>query len=75
MERYQNLSGNSGVTAYEIGQDSITVQFQDGAVYLYTGQSAGLANLREMQRLALAGQGLSSFIARVVRDGYASKLH
>ena len=34
MERYQNLGGNSGVVAYEIGQDFIRVQFSDGSIYL-----------------------------------------
>ena len=53
MERYKNLGGNSGVAAYEIGQGSITVQFKDGSAYLYTSQSAGMANLAEMQRLAV----------------------
>ena len=75
MERYMNFSGNSGVTAYEIGDDSIAVEFQERTVYLYTNQSTGAANIREMQRLAIAGRGLSSFIARVVRDAYAEKLH
>ena len=74
MERYKNLSGNSGVVAYEIGDDSIAVEFQEGAVYRYTSQSTGTANIREMQRLAVVGRGLSSFIARVVREGYAQKL-
>lgn len=74
MERYKNIGGDSGVTAYEIGQDSITVQFKDGAAYLYNNQSAGSANLTEMQRLAAAGQGLNSFISRVVQKGYAQKL-
>lgn len=74
MEHYKNIGGDSGVAAYEIGQGSITVQFKDGAVYLYNNQSAGAANLAEMQRLATAGQGLNSFISRVVRKGYAQKL-
>jgi hypothetical protein len=74
MERYKNLSGDSGVAAYEIGQGSITVQFKDGAVYLYTNQSTGAANIAEMQRLAVAGQGLNSFINRIARKGYAQKL-
>jgi hypothetical protein len=74
MEHYKNLSGNSGVTAYEIGEGSIIVQFKDGAVYLYNNQSAGSANIAEMQLLAAAGQGLNSFISRVVRKGYAQKL-
>jgi hypothetical protein len=32
MERYKNLGGKSGVSAYEIGSDSITVQFTTGSV-------------------------------------------
>lgn len=74
MERYKNFGGDSDVSAYEIGQGSITVQFRDGAVYLYTNQSAGIANIAEMHRLATAGQGLNSFIMRFVRKGYAQKL-
>lgn len=74
MVRYKNIGGNSGVAAYEIGQGSITVHFNDGAAYLYNNQSAGIANIAEMQRLAAAGQGLNSFIGRVVRKSYAQKL-
>lgn len=74
MERYKNLGGDSGVVGYEIAEGAITVQFKDGATYLYTTQSAGAGNLAEMQRLAVAGRGLNSFISRVVRKGYARKL-
>ncbi|AMC35759.1 hypothetical protein [Janthinobacterium sp. B9-8] len=74
MEVYMNLGRGSGVAAYEIGQGAITVQFKDGAMYLYNNQSAGQANIIEMQRLARAGQGLNSFISRVVRKAYAEKL-
>ena len=74
MEVYKNLSGSSGAVAYEIGDNSITVQFQGGTAYLYTNQSAGADNIAEMQRLAVAGRGLCSFISRVVRKGYAQKL-
>ncbi|MCS6514799.1 hypothetical protein [Burkholderia thailandensis] len=74
MERYKNLGGDSNVVAYEIEQGAITVQFGDGSVYLYTTQSAGAANIAEMQRLANVGQGLNSFIGRVVRKGYARKI-
>lgn len=73
MERYTNRGGNSAVRAFEIGEDSIKVQFDDGRVYLYTAGSAGTANLEEMKRLAREGQGLNSFISRVVRKMYASK--
>lgn len=73
MERYKNLGGDSSVIAYELGQGEITVQFNDGWLYLYTAQSAGAANLSEMQRLASIGRGLNSFIGHVVRKGYARK--
>jgi len=74
VERYKNFGGDSGVIAYELGDGSITVQFNDGSIYLYTSQSTGPGNLAEMQRLAQAGEGLNSFISRVVRKGYADKL-
>lgn len=74
MERYKNIDGDSGVTAFEIGQGSITVQFKNGAVYFYNNQSAGPANIIEMHRLAATGRGLNSFINRVVRKSYAQKL-
>lgn len=74
MERYKNLGGNSGVSAYAIGADSITVQFSSGAVYLYTYGSAGNANIERMKSLAAAGEGLNSYINRNVRTDYESKL-
>lgn len=38
MERYQNRGGDSGVVGFEIGDDSITVQFRDNSLYLCSGQ-------------------------------------
>ena len=74
MQRYKNLSGESGVLAYEIGDRAITVRFSGGERYLYTDQSAGADNIAEMQRLATLGSGLSTFISQVVKDRYARKL-
>ncbi len=74
MERYRNLGGDSGVVAYELGDDSIAVEFSDGSLYLYTYQSAGSHNIEEMKVLAVAGRGLNSFINNNVRKKYASKL-
>lgn len=74
METYENLGGDSGVRAYEIGSDSIKVQFNDGSVYLYTYLSAGRDNIEHMKIIALAGVGLNSFINRCVRKSYAAKL-
>ena len=72
MKRYGNLSGNSGVTRFEIGRDSVLVEFQ-GVLYLYTNESAGKANVERMKALARAGRGLSGFISRHVRKQYAGK--
>ena len=74
MKRYRNLSGNSGVAAYESGRDSITLQFVDGGEYLYTVESAGAENIRRMRKLAEVGEGLSAFVAQHVRGQYAAKL-
>jgi hypothetical protein len=74
MQRYKNRSGDSGVVAYDIDAGSITILFRGGDRYLYTIESAGAANIAEMQRLANAGRGLCSFISRVIRDRYARKL-
>lgn len=73
MERYANRGGDSNVAAFEIGPTSINVQFRDGLTYVYTYQSAGQGNVEQMKQLAMAGQGLNSFIGRVVRKGYARK--
>lgn len=73
MQRYKNLSGQSGVVAYELGADSIRVKFKDGFVYLYTARSSGSLHIRNMQQLASDGEGLNSYISRHVREYYASK--
>lgn len=74
MEIYKNLGGNSNARAYEIGSDSITVQFGDGSIYLYTYRSAGQSSIEHMKSLAVQGRGLNSFIMRHVRKGYESKI-
>jgi hypothetical protein len=74
MQRYANLSGDSGVSKFQIVPGAIVIEFEQGPVYLYTEQSAGAANVAEMQRLAKAGRGLSSFISRRVKDKYERKI-
>jgi len=74
MTPYKNLSRRSGVLAYEIARDSIAVQFEDGAIYLYTEKSAGRSGIEQMKDLAHAGRGLSTFIVRHVRKAYALRL-
>jgi hypothetical protein len=74
MQRYRNLSGNSGVVAYGLHGHAIVVQFEDGGVYLYTYASTGRDKVERMKQLAAEGRGLSAFIAQHVREHYASKL-
>lgn len=73
MERYRNLGGDSGVAAYSFEEGAITVQFSNGWFYQYTNQSAGAANVSEMQRLARTGQDLNSYINRIVRERHSKK--
>lgn len=74
MKPYRNISTNSGVIAYSIGRNSITIQFIDGATYLYTYQSAGKEHVQHMKKAAEAGKGLSTYISQHVKDKYAEKL-
>ena len=74
MQRYGNRSGKSGIAAYEIGNDAITVRFTSGERYLYTTDSAGPENIARMQQLAREGDGLSTFISQHIRERYARKL-
>lgn len=72
MIRYRNISGNSGVDAYEIHEDDIHVRF-GRTTYVYNDASVGRANLETMKELASAGEGLSTFISQHARKDYASK--
>lgn len=72
MQPYQNLSGESGVRAYEIGDDFIRVEFENGT-YLYTYESAGEENIETMKQLAEEGRGLNRFVNRVVKELFESK--
>ena len=74
MQLYKNLGGNSGVSAYAISDDSITVQFNDGGTYLYNYNKPGAQSVERMKQLAISGRGLNSFISTSVKKNYASKL-
>ena len=74
METYRDLINDSGVGAYEVSNDSITVRFKIGAVYLYNYASTGVTDIEEMKRLAESGDGLNSYIGRKVKGNYAKRL-
>ena len=69
VRQYANLSGKSGVAAFECGDGFIVVEFvaKDADAerfYRYTAQSAGASTIATMQKLAATGRGLSTFIAQ-----------
>lgn len=74
MTPYQNLAGDAGVAAYEIGSDSIEVEFRGGSAYLYDYDRPGRQEVEAMKRLAREGRGLSTFINRHVGKNYRKRL-
>lgn len=74
IEKYRNLARDSGIAAYKIETDSITVEFNDGAAYLYNYASAGRDHIETMKALATAGRGLCTYISKHVRKRYATQL-
>ena len=64
MTPYANHSRKSPITAYEIADDSIKVQYRPDWIYLYTYRTAGRTAIEEMKELARAGEGLSTYISR-----------
>jgi hypothetical protein len=71
---YKNLSGNSGVHAYEVGAQFIRLWFSDGRGYEYNEKKPGKRHVDAMKRLAKAGKGLATYVNQHVKDNYARKL-
>ncbi len=74
MKCYENRSRKSPIVAYEFGEDSITIKFIDGSVYLYTYDSAGNANVEQMKKYAGIGHGLNGFLIRFLKKGAGEKI-
>lgn len=68
MEKYKNTNRTSGVEGYEIADESITIQFNTGALYLYNNVRPGIAYVEMMKRLAINGSGLNSLISREIKS-------
>jgi hypothetical protein len=73
VEPYRNLSGNSGIEAFEVHDRSIIVRFTSGPAYVYDYDRPGGAHVERMKGLAREGRGLSTYISQHVRDAFASK--
>lgn len=74
MTPYMDLGGNSGVTAYELGNDYILVEFHGGSLYLYTYDRPGKFDVENMKELAVRGRGLNTYINKYVRKNYARRI-
>ena len=65
MTPYSSKSGkNSGVIAYENGNDYILVQFSNRKKYKYTYTTAGPDAVEQMKKYALKGEKLSTYISQ-----------
>jgi hypothetical protein len=69
MKCYENRSRKSPIVAYELEENSITIKFIDGSVYLYTYDNAGNANVEQMKKYAGIGHGLNGFLSRFLKKG------
>ena len=74
MTPYKNINGQSNIIAYENGDGYIKIQFAKGywKIYTYTNLSAGNSIVKHMQKLALQGHGLNSYIS-INKPHYSSK--
>jgi hypothetical protein len=71
FEQYGDGRSEIGVTRYMMEWDAIHVQFHDERVYVYDANKPGVGAVQEMQRLARAGKGLSTYISQHVGNRYA----
>lgn len=73
MQKYANLSGNSGIDEFSLGPDYINVKFIGGPkVYTYSHLIPGRDHVEKMKAYALAGKGLSTYINQHMRTNYES---
>lgn len=74
MTKYKNLSGKSGVVAYEYTETSIIIEFQRGSTYEYNSIKPGIDSVRKLIKLADAGQGLSGYISEAIGKNYYRRI-
>ena len=71
MRPYKNLSGSSGIVAYETGKKLIKIIFaSDARPYVYTYKRPGKTKVERMKELAEKGKGLATYINKYVRENF-----
>jgi len=74
MKTYKNLSGKSGVVAYEIGKTFIKIKFEgESGIYIYDYKRPGKKEVEKMKELAQKGSGLSTYISQDVGTNFSGK--
>jgi hypothetical protein len=73
FEPYRKTGGDTGVLRYALDDGAIHVQFRDGTVYVYDDAATGREHVAAMQRLAVRGAGLSTYISQHVHHRYGRK--
>lgn len=72
MEKYNNISGQSDIEAFEIGENFIIIKLsKTGEDYVYSYENTGKTKVEKMKSLASRGSGLWRYIitnARKVHD-------
>lgn len=73
LQRYANRHGDSGVTAWSIHAETLSVEFGYGAVYVYAARELGADTFLTLCTAARVGHGLATAISRDVGDRYAAR--
>ena len=73
MRQYGGNHKKHGVQAFEIGPDSIDVEFSSGWIYHFSYEKPGPPRVEKMKELAESGHGLSTFISKHVKNRFASR--
>lgn len=75
MKAYKDFDKDSGIAAYDYGDDWISVQFKGGQTYEYQASKIGEEHIATMKKFADSGEGLNSYIMRnsIVKNGWSSK--
>ena len=74
MERYINFGGDADVSAFDISDDAIRVEFNNGDILLYTNNKLGSDKIEKMKNIAMQGGNLSCFISKHAKNDYDVKV-
>jgi hypothetical protein len=73
MTPYGDHARQHGVVSYEVGPESIDVEFTSGWIYHFSYANPGQLRVDRMKELAQSGKGLSTFISKHVKNRFESR--